>query len=81
MLNDFKVLLTQYTHPNLITCYGAYYEEGTIKIILELMDFGSVHNLLAILKEIYPTPPMMPENILAAIVKQVKILQTNMCSR
>jgi len=45
------------------------------------MDFGSVHNLLAILKEIYPTPPMMPENILAAIVKQVKILQTNMCSR
>ncbi|EAR82121.4 Serine/Threonine kinase domain protein, partial (macronuclear) [Tetrahymena thermophila SB210] len=52
MLNDFKVLLTQYTHPNLITCFGAYYEEGTIKIILELMDFGSIRNLIDMLKEI-----------------------------
>lgn len=73
MLNDFKVLLTQYTHPNLITCYGAYYEEGTIKIILELMDFGSFHNLIVILKELYGKGPTMPENVLAVIVKQVFI--------
>lgn len=61
MLNDFKVLLTQYTHPNLITCFGAYYEEGTIKIILELMDFGSLRNLIDMLKEMYGEGPIMNE--------------------
>lgn len=74
MLNDFKVLLTNYTHENLITCYGAYYEEGTIKIILELMDFGSLHNLINILKELYPNTngPIMNESVLILIVKQVR---------
>lgn len=61
MLNDFKVLLTRYTHPNLITCYGAYYEEGTIKIILELMDFGSIHDLIKIQKELNSNIPLMDE--------------------
>jgi serine/threonine protein kinase len=71
MLNDFKVLLTQYTHPNLITCYGAFYDEGTIKIILELMDFGSISNLITILKEMQggiPNVAIMNELILAVIV-------------
>ena len=28
MLNDLKVLLTDYKCENLIQCYGAYYEDG-----------------------------------------------------
>ncbi|EGR33581.1 protein kinase domain protein [Ichthyophthirius multifiliis] len=71
MLNDFKILLTQYTHPNLIQCYGAYYDQGTIKIILELMDFGSIRNLIDILKQINNQDPLMNESILANIVYQV----------
>jgi len=46
MLNDLKVLLTQYHSPYLISCYGAYYEEGCIGVILELMDFGSLRDLI-----------------------------------
>ncbi len=45
MLNDSKVLLNNQKCENLIECYGAYYEEGSIKIILEYMDLGSIKDL------------------------------------
>ncbi len=52
MLNDLKVLLSENKCENLTQCYGAYYEEGTIKIILELMDFGSLKRLVSIVKDL-----------------------------
>jgi len=42
-MNDLKTFLSEeYECENLITFYGAYYEEGLIKIILEMMDLGSL---------------------------------------
>ena len=41
MLNDFKVLLTKYTHENLITCYGAYYEEA--KFCIDIQGWIVIH--------------------------------------
>jgi len=51
MLNDLKVLLTGGKSEFIVECYGAFYdaEEGTIKIILEFMDIGSLRNLMKIL--------------------------------
>lgn len=49
-MNDIRVLLGNlideerhgYKCNFLVTLYGAYFEEGTVKIILELMDAGSL---------------------------------------
>jgi hypothetical protein len=51
MMNDLKTFLSeQYECENLINFYGAFFEEGLIKIILELMDLGSLRDLINILK-------------------------------
>ena len=53
MLNDLKICLgNNHQSDNLIRFYGAFYHEGMIKIILELMDLGSLRDLIDILK--YP---------------------------
>lgn len=50
LLNDLKIFLSEeYECENLIEFYGAFYEEGLIKIILELMDLGSLRDLLNVL--------------------------------
>jgi hypothetical protein len=38
MINDLKTFLTGYESGNLIQFFGAYYDDGTIKIVLEYMD-------------------------------------------
>ncbi len=49
-MNDLKTFLSEeYECENLITFYGAYYEEGLIKIILEMMDLGSLWDLINIM--------------------------------
>ncbi|KAM1479225.1 hypothetical protein ACFX2I_026543 [Malus domestica] len=50
--------------PNIVVCYQSFYDNGTISIILEYMDGGSLANLLKKVKTI-------PEFYLAAICKQV----------
>ncbi|CAN6541196.1 unnamed protein product [Malus baccata var. baccata] len=50
--------------PNIVVCYQSFYENGTISIILEYMDGGSLTDLLKKVKTI-------PEFYLAAICKQV----------
>ena len=58
MINDLKICLgNEYKSDNLIDFYGAFYHEGMIKIILEMMDLGSLRDLINILKEqkhLYP---------------------------
>lgn len=49
-MNDIRILLKNliqeeangYCCKFLVTLYGAYFEEGSVKVILELMDAGSI---------------------------------------
>ena len=50
--------------PYLISFYGAFYKDGAISIALELMDLGSLQDILRVVKKI-------PETYLAAITKQM----------
>ncbi|KAL2251072.1 UNVERIFIED_CONTAM: Mitogen-activated protein kinase kinase 2 [Sesamum indicum] len=50
--------------PNIVICYQCFYDNGTISIILEYMDGGSLTDLL---KKVN----MIPEPYLAVICKQV----------
>ena len=67
MLNDLKVLLTDYKNEYLIKCFGAYYEEGCVKIILELMDCGSLRDIINMMKCVFPQNSYISEEILATI--------------
>jgi len=51
--------------PYVVVCYQSIYDNGTISIILEYMDGGSLEDLLNKVKTI-------PEPFLAAICKQVR---------
>ena len=45
LINDLKSLrLTQC--PFLVQMYGAYYDEGSVKVALELMNLGSISSVL-----------------------------------
>ena len=73
LLNDLKVHLDEgFSCENLIQFYGAYYEDGTIKIVLEFMDMGSLRHVMKNLKNIKkPEPPCVDEITLAKITQQV----------
>lgn len=73
LLNDLKVHLDEgFSSENLIQFYGAYYEDGTIKIVLEYMDMGSLRHVMKNLKNIKKTePPCVDEVTLAKITQQI----------
>ena len=43
MKNDLKVLQDN-NCPFLVKFYGAFYQEGTVKLVLEYMNLGSLGN-------------------------------------
>jgi mitogen-activated protein kinase kinase 3 len=45
LLNDLRTLATA-RHPSLIEFYGAYFNEGTVNLVMEYMDIGSLRSLL-----------------------------------
>lgn len=48
--------------------YGAFYDDGQVKVILELMDVGSLKNVISIIKAAQISPSqLIPEPILARI--------------
>lgn len=53
--------------PYIVVCYQSFYDNGTISIILEYMDGGSLADLLKKVKTI-------PEPYLACICKQASYL-------
>jgi len=55
-----------------VQVYGAYYDEGSIKIILELMDAGSLRSLLNMAKKMQKAAPYVEEPYLANIAYQVE---------
>lgn len=61
MANDLKAL-DEITCPYFVKYFGAYFEEGVVKIAMELMDVGSIRRIV---KAIEGRPePTVPEPIL-----------------
>ena len=50
--------------------YGAYFDQGAVKVILELMDAGSLDNIISIYR-LAKREPDIPEDILAKIALQI----------
>lgn len=70
LVNDLKSLYKNQC-PFLINFYGAYYEEGNVKIALELMDLGSFGLLIKASSKLVKSIPKIPEPVLASIAQQV----------
>lgn len=43
----------------LVEMYGAYYDEGSVKVILELMDAGSIGDIIRIHRAASIKPPII----------------------
>lgn len=75
LLNDLKMLAlnpssSETICENLVQLYGAYFEEGNIRLILELMDVGSFRDILQMRKDILGSSKT-EERIIALILQQV----------
>ena len=67
---DLKVL-SENKCEFLVHFYGAFFQEGTVKILLEYMNLGSLENIVKIIKKKKIPQPCIPEPILATIVIQI----------
>lgn len=79
-MNDIKLLLQNkikaeqenFSCNFIVQLYGAFYEEGSVKVILELMDVGSLEDIIKhFRKKGTNKQPVIPEEILARISQQV----------
>ena len=77
-MNDIRILLKHaveeeengYSCKFLVQLYGAYFDEGAVKVILELMDAGSLDNIINVYKLANVTP-LINEQVLAKISVQI----------
>ena len=42
----------QQDSPYLLKCYGAFFEEGSVRLVLEFMDCGSMETMINVLNEL-----------------------------
>jgi serine/threonine protein kinase len=73
--NDLKVLFDN-NCSQLVNFYGAFFEEGSVKLVLEYMNLGSLDKIITRIKEqsyssILPVSST-PENVLGMITKDVR---------
>jgi serine/threonine protein kinase len=54
-----------------VKLYGAYFDEGTVKVVLELMDAGSLNDILKRIKLLKNEQPYIEEPVLAKITQQI----------
>ena len=55
--------------PNLLRCYGAFFEEGSVRLVLEYMDCGSMETMLSVLNQVAPNMvPRVPEKVMSRIL-------------
>jgi serine/threonine protein kinase len=78
LMNDLSALFKHKTSveetmacPFLIKLLGAYYDEGSVRVILELMDCGSLVDLIKRVKKVKTEEPLIDEAILARIAQQI----------
>jgi serine/threonine protein kinase len=80
--NDLKVLFEN-NCPYLVNFYGAFFEEGSVKLVLEYMNLGSLDKIITKIKEQSNSSSCIsslytvstPENVLGMMTKDV----TNIC--
>jgi hypothetical protein len=69
MVNDLRAL-SDNECPFLVQFLGAMFDEGSVKVALELMDMGSLNDIIKLAKlnpSYRPNQPLFPEPILAKI--------------
>ena len=75
-MNDIRLLLQIKTKseieyqsycPFIVKLYGAYYDEGSVKVVLELMDCGSLLDSLNKILKTKTKEPYFEEAVLAKI--------------
>jgi len=78
LMNDLSALLKHKVSseetmacPFLVKLYGAFYDEGSVKVILELMDCGSLCDLIKKAKKFKTEEPIIEEPILARLAQQI----------
>lgn len=83
LYNELKSL-TNFVCPNLLRCYGAFFESGSVRLVLEYMDCGSMETIISVLNQLakleednkkaqgdnnFQKPiPLMPEYVISRIV-------------
>lgn len=70
LVNDLKSLYKNQC-PFLVKFFGAYYEEGNVKIALELMELGSLGSIIKATSKLTKSIPKIPEVVLAGIAQQI----------
>jgi len=79
-MNDIRLLLQiknkseqeyQSYCPFIVKMYGAFYDEGSVKVVLELMDCGSLLDALNKMKVTKKVGPYFEEPVLAKITQQI----------
>ena len=79
-MNDIRLLLQIKTKseleyqsycPFIVKMYGAFYDEGSVKVVLELMDCGSLLDCLNRMKTAKLEAPFFEEPVLAKITQQI----------
>jgi mitogen-activated protein kinase kinase 3 len=72
-VNDLRSLFVNEC-PFLVKFYGAMFDEGTVKVALELMDMGSLKDIIKLAK-VDPAwkqgQPLLPEAVVSKITQQV----------
>ncbi len=81
LMNDLRAFINSQC-DFLVSCkseiqvkfYGAYFEEGTVKVVLELMDLGSLGAILKLIKlqkeRKGEKGPAIPEKVLSKLTQQ-----------
>lgn len=62
--------------PYLLKCYGAFFEEGSVRLVLEYMDCGSMETMINVLNNLQPHNkilPLIPELVISRVLCQVSI--------
>ena len=58
----------------LLKCYGAFFEEGSVRLVLEYMDCGSMETMIQVLNNLSASKnilPIIPELVISRIICQV----------
>jgi len=69
-------MIRQEQCPFLLQFYGAYYLKGTINLVMEHMDCGSIEIMIRVMKQVTPveqlkTKPLIPEYVISRIAFQI----------
>lgn len=73
MINDLRSLCSSGECPFLVKFYGAMFDEGTVKVALELMDMGSLKDIIKLGKlnpEWKQGRILLPEPVISKMIQQ-----------